>query len=74
MSCPHCKKTNFDGKHCGFCGCRAYKNPESGHTFFMIRGRVVAAPDDYREQLAEHDARYGIAGPDPLDLREQGDD
>ncbi len=71
MNCIHCKKPGFDGDHCGFCGCRAVKNPESGATIYMIRGRVVAAPDDLREQMAKHNARYGIKGPDPIDKQGQ---
>lgn len=67
MNCPHCSKHGFDGKHCRYCGCRAVENPTSGNTVYMIRGRVVAAPDDLRAQLAKVDARYGISGPDPID-------
>lgn len=70
MSCPHCKKEDFNGKHCRFCGCTAAKNPQSGAIIYMIRGRVVAAPDDLRAQMAKHNARYSIKGPDPLDPKE----
>lgn len=70
VNCPHCHKAAFDGKHCGFCGCRAHENPESGNTIYMIRGRVVAAPEDLRTQLAAMNARYGIIGPDPMDPKE----
>ena len=37
----------------------------------MIRGRVVAAPQDLADQQAKHDERYGLkADPDPMDLTE----
>ena len=72
MNCPKCKDASFNGKHCGLCGCRAFINEESGRIFYMVRGRVVAAPDDLREQMAKHDARYGIKGPDPMDPTDEG--
>lgn len=76
MSCPHCKKADFNGAHCRFCGCTAMVNPASGNTIYMIRGRVVAAPDDLARQTARREARDGKVvadglGADPLDLRDQ---
>lgn len=66
MKCPHCEKPDFV-EHCGFCGCTKKINPVSGNTIYMIRGRVVAAPDDLREQQEKHDRRYGIGRGDPVD-------
>jgi hypothetical protein len=68
MKCPKCRNVEFNGKHCRFCGCRAEINEQSGNVIYMVRGRVVAAPDDLREQYAKHDARYGIKGPDPINF------
>jgi hypothetical protein len=71
MNCPHCKNSEFNGKHCRFCGCKAEINEKSGNILYMIRGRIVAAPDDLREQHAKYDGRFSIKGPDPMDLRDQ---
>ena len=67
--CPHCRKPGFmqppEVGHCRFCGCRATINPSSGNVVFMIRGRVILAPDDLRAQWAKKDGMYSILGPDP---------
>lgn len=69
MKCPHCEKPDFDA-HCRFCGCMAKVNPVSGNTIYMIRGRVVKAPDDMKAQQALHDERHEIkADPDPIDAK-----
>ena len=72
--CPHCRKVGFmqepEVGHCRFCGCRATINPISGNVVFMIRGRIIAAPDDLREQWAKKDGKYAIKGPDPMDPKE----
>lgn len=68
MSCPYCRDPGFDGEHCGLCDCRAQVNSETGNTIYVVRGRIVAAPDDLRQQLARRDAKYGIRGSDPVDF------
>ncbi len=70
MNCPKCRNTEFNGKHCRFCGCRAEINEETGNVIYLVRGRVVAAPEDLREQFRKHNARYGIKGPDPINFGE----
>lgn len=74
MSCPYCKSPKFDGVHCGLCDCRAEINSETGNTIYLVRGRVVAAPDDLRAQWAKRDGKYSIGGPDPLDFSKETDD
>ncbi len=67
MNCPKCDKPDFDDKHCGFCGCRMEINEESGNKIYMVRGRIVAAPEDVRQQKIK---RGLLPDPDPMDLRE----
>lgn len=74
MTCPYCKAPNFDNVHCGHCDCRAAVNSETGNTIYLVRGRIVAAPDDLLAQMAKRDGKYRIRGPDPLDLRKEHDD
>jgi hypothetical protein len=44
--CPNCGKLLEDLNRCRFCGAEKRNNPESGNSIWMIRGRVIAAPED----------------------------